>query len=401
MGIFFNRNKKKFDEELEKQLGELIKQSNQIKRKINAEIYANFVVVEYIAREFSKCRINCYRNNEIQYDEDYYRWNVKPNSYQNAAEFKKELASKLLIFNEVLIIEKSNNDLVIADSFESKRYGTNGYTFSSVQVGDERFVKTFRSGADDVIYITYSNDNVNIRQKVAYLLSGLQELISIAKDNFTNSSYQKGILMIDAMASGNKPLQEKITKLLNEGFADFFSSNQNSVLPLYQGMTYKDLNDDRSSTKKSEVEDIRNVINEMISKSAIAYGIHPSAILGNVENTENAEQYTISKALKPIAELLENAITESVYKVSGFVKGDYVSISLAPVIYSSVFENADASDKLIASGQYSIDDLIEARGGRRLNNEWSTKHWMTLNYRVIEDAINQSAKGGENDGKTE
>jgi len=233
------------------------------------------------------------------------------------------------------------------------------------------------------------------------LLSGLQELTETAMDNFTNSSYKKGILTIEAMQSGNEKFQEKVTKLLNEDFRKFFSNNKNSVLPLYQGMSYQDLNADRSSTKKSEVEDIRNIINEMISKTAIGYGIHPAAILGNIENTENADKYTVGKAVKPIAELLENAINAAVYKTEGFKKGNYVSISLAPLRDISVFENAEASDKLIASGQYSIDDLIEARGGRRLNTEWSKRHWMTLNYRPIEDAINRTAKGGEKDGKTE
>ncbi len=397
MGLFFNRKKNKSDE-LERQIEEYFKQADGIKNKINAEIYAHFVVVEYIAKEFSKCRINCYRNNEVQYDKDYYRWNIKPNSFQSAAEFKKEFICKLLIYNEVLIFEKNNHDLIIADTFEANRFGTEEYVFSNIQVGNERFIKTFKS--EDVIYIKYSNDDVNIQSKVAFLLSELEKLATIASDNFTNSSYKKGILQIDAMKTGNEKFQEKVDKLLNEDFRKFFSNNKNAVLPLYTGMTYEDLNKDRSSTKKSEIEDIKTVINEMISKNAIAYGIHPSMILGNVENTAEADKYTISKAIKPIAEMLENAITEAIYKADGFIKGNYVNISLAPLRDVSVFENAEASDKLIASGQYSIDDLIEARGGRRLNTNWSKQHWMTLNYRAIEDAVSQS-EGGEDNGKTE
>lgn len=392
MGLF---NRKQKNDVIEKEIETALQQAKTLDLQINAQVYAFSVVTEFLAREFSKCKFNCYQNNEVTYGKDYYRFNVRPNAYQTATEFKKEIISKLLRDNECLIVEASSYDLIIADSFNKNRLGINKNTFTSVNSNNEFFAKRFIA-PDDAIYISYCNDEFQINSKVNTLNNGLQKLLQQTAKKCERLNYEKGILKINAMASGNKDFKERLQKLLNNDFRAFFQSSSNAVLPLYEGFEYGKI--DGNEKNEKSLSDIQTLINSMISKTAAAYGVHPAVILGDRENTEEAEKYTVAKAIKPIAEMIENALTESLYGVDGFCKGNYVKIDLTPLRFNSIFDFADASDKLLASGQYSIDDLREARGDRRLNTEWSKRHWMTKNYQNIEEMQKPESEGGEING---
>ena len=54
-------------------------------------------------------------------------------------------------------------------------------------------------------------------------------------------------------------------------------------------------------------------------------------------------------------------------------------------------------EKLIGSGAYSIDDVREAAGMQPINEDWSTKHFLTLNISTIEKAA-QAAEGNITEG---
>lgn len=389
----FTRTKKTSAED--KELEKIIEEIDAINSKIQAELYAEFVVVEFIAKEFAKCKINFYKGYKLNDGEEYYRWNIKPNSYQNGVEFKKEFISKLLTNNEVLVFENRKHDLIIADSFSVKKNGTSEYLFSDVCKEDERNLGVFKSS--EVVYLSYEENE--IKSKLRYLLSGLQQVLTDAANIHSESAFQKGILQIDTLQAGDKDLEDRINDMLNKHFKTFFSSKRNAVLPLFKGLNYRDLNDDRSSVKRSEVSDIKTTIDEMISKAAIAHGIMPSIILGDRENTTEAEKTTISNAIKPIADLIETGITASLFGKE-YLNGNYAKVDIMPIRYATIFDYAEASDKLLASGQFSIDEIREARGERRLNTWWSTRHLLTKNYQFIEQIDkNQSGEGGENSGE--
>ncbi len=391
MGFFFNlfkRHPKESDEETIKRIQE---EFDFYQNKINAELYAEFVVIEYISKLFSMAEIQIMDGIELKKGDEYYRWNIRPNDFQTGVEFKKEIVARLLLNEEVLIFEDRNN-LIIADpGFNVSKKGSFPYRFSNVSRDGERYFLELNSR--NSIYLTYETSE--IRRKLKMYLNGIQSLITEAATNYEISATHKGILEISALARGNKDLEKQIDDILNKQFKQFYSSKRSAVLPLYEGMNYKDLNADRSSTKKSEIADIKTLTDEMISKSAISHGVKPSVILGDKENTEIATKETISNAIKPIASLLEAGINASdLFGKRNYISGKQAKINLAPLRYNTVFDDAEASDKLIATGQYSIDDLRVERGDMPLNTDWSRMHFITLNYQPIEQAIKNS-KGGE------
>lgn len=379
-----------------KEYEKIIEEIDAINSKIQTELYAEFVVIEFIAKEFAKCKIKFYKGHELNNGEEYYRWNIKPNSYQNGVEFKKELISKFLANNEVLIFENSQKELIIADSFTVKKNGTSECIFSDVCKENERVFTFLKSS--DVTYLSCEENG--LKSKLRYLLSGLQQVLTDAAKIHSDSANQKGILQIDTLQAGDDELNKRIDEVLNKHFKDFFSSKRNAVLPLYKGLNYRDLNEDRSSAKRSEISDIKTIIDEMISKAAIAHGIMPSIILGDKADTTEAEKVTISNAIKPIAELIETGITASLFEKEEYLEGDYAKVDIMPIRYATIFDYAEASEKLLVSGQFSIDEIREARGERRLNTWWSKKHLLSLNYQFIDQMNkNDSQKGGESSGE--
>lgn len=391
MGIF-NRIRRHYETPEEKEVAELFEQAEDYQNRINALVYSICVVVNFIARKFALCDVNFYKNGKREYKEDYFIWNVKPNKFQTAFELKYDFASQLLLNEEALILEKNDSIFVADYGFSKDKKGINEYIFSNVSKDNETFIDYMKGS--DVIYASYEGNG--IRQKLEGLLRGLQDIMTTAASNYELTAYQKGFLNINAPEKGSKELKEKIDDLLNNRFKKLFRVKGNAVIPLYDGMSFIDINNDRSSTKKSEVSDINTLISEMIKETAIAYGVMPSAILGDKENTTEAEKATLGGAIKPIAKMLEQAINGSgIIGKNDFVKDRYAEVDLTPLTYTTIFDHAEASDKLLASSQYSTNELRMARGNRPIDAWWADRYFGTKNYELLPVKENADYKGGE------
>lgn len=390
MALFFKRKKKAAEE---KEIEKIFTEIQQYYTDINVLTYAMCVVINYIARKFALNEVLFYNGNSPVYKENYYAWNVQPNKFQSAYEFKYDIASQLLLNDEVLIIQEGDSLFVAEPGFTVKQVGINEYIFTDVVKNGQRFIgKMYKSS--DVMYISYSGNE--IKSKISSMLSGIQELITAASTNYELSSYQKGFIKIQALETGNKNRNEQVDELINNHFKRLFQIKQNAVLPLYEGMDFIDINKDRSSAKRSEVADIKDLIKEAITDVCVGYGVLPSAVIGDKENTKEAERATLTGAIKPLALMLEQVINSIFIEKEKYVKGNYARIELATCIYSTIFDNADASDKLLASTQYSPDELRVARGSRPANEWWSGKHLKTRNYDFISEKM--SNEGGEENG---
>ena len=73
--------------------------------RIALEAYALFSVVHLIANLLSGCEFRTYRNGKELHGAEWASMNIRPNRNQNAAEWKSELISRLLITGDVLCIQ--------------------------------------------------------------------------------------------------------------------------------------------------------------------------------------------------------------------------------------------------------------------------------------------------------
>ena len=105
----------------------------------------------------------------------------------------------------------------------------------------------------------------------------------------------------------------------------------------------------------------------------------------------------LTTCIDPLCDQLQEEITRKRYGFENWRKGNFLQIDTSSIVHFDMFANATNIEKLIGSGAYSIDDVREAAGMQPINEDWSTKHFLTLNISTIEKAA-QAAEGNTTEG---
>lgn len=356
--------------------------------KLDIELFAITSAINLIASSISKCEFKTYlTGTEIKADE-YYIWNVEPNKNQNSSQFLHELISKLLYENECLVIE-INSQLIIADSFTQKEYATIENYFTDVRRGTMDFQKSFKMS--EVLYFKLSDSNVRVL--LSNIVSGYNNLLNMSIDKYNRSGDKKGILDIDATASGNKDFKTKFEDLMNNRFKKFFAPG-NAVLPLEKGYSYKDQGGEGSKKSTSEISDIAVITKEIFERVAQGLKIPPALLKGDIADIEKVTDNYLTFCIDPIIDMMGEEVNRKRYRKVAFLDGSKLKIDSTCIRHIDLFSISQAFDKLIASGGYSIDELRIKCGDVELNTPWSKKHWITKNYQDIE-IVDEGLKGGE------
>ena len=363
------------------------------KYKLAIEVFSIQMAINMIAGLIAKCEVKTYvKGKEIRQDE-YYLWNVEPNVNQNSSEFIQELISKLLDNNEVLAVEV-NGQLLIADSFTPDRYALFPNTFTGVTVGDFTFNKTFYM--QDVLYFKLNNQNVRVL--LSGLMAGYSQLLDMAVGKYKRAGGRKGVAKINRTKSGDKDFETKVDDFFNKKMKKYFN-DENAVVNLPNGIDYQEITGEGSKKSTSEVNDIVNITKEAISRVAQALRMPPALLQGDISDVSKLMDETLTVCIDPIVDLIQTEINRKRYGKAAYLAGTYLKIDTTCIKHIDIFDIADAADKLIADGLYSVDELRLKLGDMPLNTWWSQKHWMTKNYSELEaeepPQLN-SGTGGEN-----
>lgn len=349
------------------------------------EAFAISSAISLIASAISKCEFKTYSNGKELKGDEYYLWNIEPNKNQNSSQFIQEFVSKLLYNNECLVIEV-NGQLIVADSFYQNEYATLENSFVNVAKGTMSFNKTFKMS--EVLYFKLGNDD--IRALLSNLLKGYNNLLNMAIGKYKRSGGRKGILDIDATASGNPEFQKRFDDLMNNRFKKYFEA-ENAVLPLHKGFNYEEQNGEGSKKSTSEMVDISSITKEAFERVAQAFKIPPALLRGDIADIEKLTDNFLTFCIDPIVDMISEETNRKRFGKSAFLKGSYLKVDTTCIKHIDIFAIAEKVDKLIASGTYSIDELRIKAGDMPLNTWWSRKHWITKNYSDIE-----TVEGGEN-----
>lgn len=360
------------------------KMFNDTATELSVEMFAIHAAINLIAGCIAKCEFKTYlRNKEVKFD-NYYLWNVEPNVNQNSTEFIQELIYKLLFNNEVLVIQH-NNQFFIADNFYRREYALIEDYFDNVVIKDFSFNKKFKMS--DVIYIKLNNKDINVL--LHNLISGYNKLLSMAIGKYKRSGGRKGKVDIDEAASGNEKKKEKIKKLFEKDFKQYFES-ENAVINLPRGVEYTEITGEGSKKSTSEMVDIRNLLDEVFTRTAQAFRIPPSLLKGDIANVSELTDNLLTFCIDPFIDILETEINRKQYGKNAYLQGSYLKIDTTCIKHIDVFSIADKIDKLISDGVYSIDEIREKIKDIALGEEWSERHWITKNYQDI-----SNLEGGE------
>jgi len=396
--------------------GEYTITSEDLKGFINRDEWNRLAIYDFalhsginiIAYALSKCEFRTFMRGQERKEAEYYLWNFSPNPNQNASQFIQKLVWALIYRNECLIVETRQGDLYIADRYVRKSNGISEDTFENVRIfpdeganGDVfEFPRPFR--ASDVMYFKLSNKNIS--RLLNQLVGEYNQLLEGAIQNFFRSTGERGILNIQAKATTAtygikadgtpRTFNDVYSEMINDSFKDYFKS-QNAVMPLWEGFAYepKSANGTRKST--SEVKDITDLTSEIYAKVANALQIPPALLKGDVSQVDQITDNLITFAIDPYAKMIER---EANRKRNGtrVLKGTYLMVDTSTVKHIDIFNISTQADKLIACGGWSIDEIRQKAGDSPLDTDWSTEHWMTLNYARIENAMERTYSNSEN-----
>ncbi len=343
--------------------------------------------INLIASCVAKCEFKTFLNKKEVNSDEYYLWNIEPNKNQNSSEFIQEFVSKLLLNNEVLIVE-FNNELIIADSFYREEHAIYEDYFEQVTKKDFTFDKKFYM--KDVLYFKYNNDD--IRKYYNNLMIGYNELLSLAKGKYKRAGGRKGTVELDAIAKGDEEKRKQIEELFTKKFKNYFEA-ENAIVDLPKGVKYTEITGEGSKKATNELGDITRILDDAFTRAAQALRMSPALLKGDIADIDKITNNFLTFCIDPIVDLIQTEINRKRYGKSNFLKGSYLYVDITNIKHIDIFSIAEKIDKLIACGMYSIDDLKKKLKDNVLNTEWSEKHWITKNYQGINEI---NSKEGEN-----
>lgn len=349
------------------------------------EDFAICMAINIIAGAVSKCEFRTLVNNLPVKKDDYYLWNIKPNANQNSSQFLQELVSKLLYYNECLVIEQ-NGQLIIADSYSHDEYALLPDRFTNVSRGNLTFQKPFYR--DEVLFFTYANDN--IRRLLSNLIQGYSSLTSMAVGKYKRAGGRKGVVDADFTPQQDEAWNNAINDLYGNRFKSYFTE-ENALVVLPRGVKYSEISGEGSKKSTSEVNDITNLTKEAFARVAQAFKIPPALLQGDIADVDSLVDEFLMICIDPLCDAIQTEINSNYYGKTAYLNGYRLMIDTTCVRHLDVFNIADRADKLISSGLYCIDELRDKIGDTTLNTWWSKQHWITKNYDKIETFV----QGGE------
>ena len=338
--------------------------------------FTYMVGVNLISKTISKCEFKTFINGKEKKSDEYFLWNMQPNLNQNSNEFIIQLVSKLLVENEVLVID-SGGQLLIADSFTRDEYALKEDIFKGVTVKNFQFNKSFLMS--DVLYFKLNNSN--IKEYLDTLVSDYNNLLELATGKYKRSGGRKGVAKLDSLEKGNEEQKKAKRKLISNMFKDYFEK-ENAVLTLNKGEEYIESTSPSNKKNNSELNDIRNLINDATTSVGQALSIPIGLLKGDLTEIDSVTNNFLTFCIEPIVKLLETEINRKRYGKQT-LKGSCIKIDSSTIKQKGLFEVAEACDKLLADGMYCIDDLRIKLGDSALNTDFSKKHFLTKNYQDI------------------
>ena len=346
---------------------------------------AFWTCVNKIANAISKCEFKTYIKKKEVKGQEYYLWNYEPNQNQNATSFMNKLIGKLYRNNECLVVEV-NNHIYVADSYSKevlalKEYRFSGITFDGYELSETREMS-------EVMFFELNSENM--RNLTNGMYETYSKLLIYAQDAYKKSRGKKGILNIGAIAQESENFDETFQELMSTHFKNFFESDS-AVLPLFDGYEYQDISESGKTYSTESTRDIKSLADDIFEFTARAFSFPPSLAKGDVQETGKAIDELLTFVIDPLIKMLQQEINRKRNGYTGFKAGNYVKIETLAVKHIDIFDIATPVDKLISSGAFTINDILEVLGKPKIEEDWANQHFMTKNYSKIQDLLSDLA----------
>lgn len=333
--------------------------------------------VNFVANAIGRCEVRTYRNHEEIKEQEYYLWNVEPNTNQNSSAFWHKAIAKLFEDNECLIIPSRKRGgydaFVVADRWiDGQHYPSKMDEYSQVSVGDYQYDKTFYE--NNVIHLKLNH--ADMRPVINGLYQSYYKLLSsaMAAYGWENGHHIK--VHVGQLASGSEGWAESFQAMIEAQIKPFVQSNS-SVLPEFDGYDYSMFGGSQSGTKR-DTRDIRAMIDDILVFTARAVGIADVLIRGDVESTGDAWRRTLTACIDPICDQFTEEAIRKRYGYEAWKNGTYLRMDSSTIQHFDLFGQAANIEKLLGSG-WTINDIRRAAGEEIIDEPWANRHFITKN----------------------
>lgn len=347
------------------------------------------IAISYIANTLSKCEIKVYKNFKEVKDEWYYLLNVSPNPNQNASLFINQVIENYFYKPNGALCVLNNDKLYCADEFDIE--DTNPlkeFVYHNVHFNSHQAKKRYK--ASEVFH--FKLDNRNVKSLIDGLYVQYGEIMSLALQTFKRTNGKKYKLILEQYSAGDP----KFVKIFEESIKEqlkTFIDNDNSVYPEFAGTKLEEF----STAAAGNSNDIIAMRKEIFDTTAQAFKIPLPMMYGNITNMNEIVKVYLSVCIDPIADMLSEELTRKRYNFEEWKKGNFIVIDTSCINHIDILEAADKVDKLIGCGVANIDDMRNRIGWQPLNTDFSKAHWLTKNYRLATNALQELERGGESE----
>lgn len=337
----------------------------------------------FLARTIGQSEFRIRNDGKYIKDELYYRLNVRPNINQTASTFWQDIVYKLIYDNEALVVQADNGDLLVADSFTHKKYAVYEDLFSDVTVRDFTFNRTFKQS--EVLHLKYANEKLS--PLIDSLYKDYGELFGRILDAQKRKNQIRSTVNIDAVTSKSVEGMAQVQSFIDRMYTAF-GEKDIAVVPQTPGFEYKEHFSGGGNGVLS-VEEINKVTGGFFDQVAQALNIPLALIRGDMADVEKVTKNYLLYTVKPMLKKFSDETNAKFIDKQDFLNGH--SIEIQSISYESVFDLAQAVDKLVSSMVYTPNEVRTKMGDEPSKDPRLDKHYITKNYQGVD-----TVEGGEN-----
>ncbi|MDO4922741.1 MAG: phage portal protein [Peptococcaceae bacterium] len=347
--------------------------------------------INYIASIISLADFQTYSDGEMVKSLESYRFNVEPNKNTASTAFWRRVVQKLVENNECLVV-KINTEYYVAESYQRKEnvIAQNEYTNVVIGESNQQTIKG-KFYEKDVFFFEWNN--LGLMQYVKNVYGDIGRLIGAASENYLRLSNTKVLIKQSASSPATKEFNDAVQALVNANLKEFLDPSKSNALPLRKGVEYEDVSRTSNASSTNAATEIKTLIQEGISLTAMAFQISPQLLIGDIAGIADAYRLTMTTCIKPIVNIISDEINRKLYGYKEYQRGRRMFIDVSNVSYTDIKDVANALEVLTRIRANTLDDNLRILGREPVGGAAGAMRLVTKNYVSDEWLESDEAKG--------
>lgn len=356
-------------------------------QEVRLRVLAFESCVNLIAKAVSKCDYKTFIKGKEVREAEWYLLNVEPNPNQNSSAFFQKMIHTLYKNGEVLVIDNGKRSkseyLAVADSFAlEEKLSFREQRYTNVVIDGAELNKTFRES--EVIHLKLSD--TNIKPVLDDIVQSYEKLWKTAQATygFSNGVHLKD--HVEMIENNAEDFNKSYMEMLNNQVKPFLTSTT-AVLPEFDGHEYSIMELGNGVT---DTRDIKEIEKDIFDATAKAFNIPPTLVDGTATDIDAVMQYFLTTCIDPLLYMVQEEFNRKRYGYEDIVNGTRMEIDSSTILHVDMFRIANNVEKLIGSGFATINEVRNASGMQKSDDEHANELFITKNFAEV-----TSLKGGE------